>query len=147
MPSASCCFLHVFYIAGNQYQTESKRSKTFCGFFLDQKTTNAKRCPGWPRDRGGAPTPPGHSWHSRGPPVRWLMPFFGRKKANFWKTICAKVSIQSDLRISRNIRNGFRPDQENAKQKRTEREIQSRRGSRPFAAMEAMYQRGQSPPI
>ena len=38
MPSASCCFLLVFYIAGNQYQTESKRSKTFCGFFMDQKT-------------------------------------------------------------------------------------------------------------
>ena len=33
MPSARCCFLHVFYIAGNQYQTESKRSETPGGFF------------------------------------------------------------------------------------------------------------------
>ena len=33
------------------------------------------------------------------------------------------------------------------KQKRTEREIQSRRGSRPSAIMEAMDQRGNSPPI
>ena len=32
MSSASCCFLLVFYIAGNQYQTESKRTETFCGF-------------------------------------------------------------------------------------------------------------------
>ena len=42
-----------------------------------------------------------------------------------------KISAQSELRISRNIRNSFRPDLGNAKQKRTEREIQSRRGSCP----------------
>src|SRR5215216_4742663 len=37
-PSVSCCFLLVFYFAEYQYQAESKRSETFCGFFLDQKT-------------------------------------------------------------------------------------------------------------
>ena len=42
-----------------------------------------------------------------------------------------KISAQSELRISGNIRNGFRPDLGNAKQKRTEREIQSRRAPGP----------------
>ena len=41
----------------------------------------------------------------------------------------------------------FQLDQKNAKKKRTEREIQSWRGSRPSAAMETMDQRGNSPPI
>ena len=56
MPSASCCFLHVFYIAGNQYQKESKRSETFCGIFMDQKTPNGpeKHLEGAPR--GTQPT-------------------------------------------------------------------------------------------
>jgi hypothetical protein len=58
-----------------------------------------------------------------------------------------KISAQSELRISGNLRNGEGPDLENAKQKRTEREIQSRRGSCPSATMEAMDQRGNSPPI
>ena len=50
MPSSSCCFLHVWYIVGNQYQTESKRSETFCGFFW------ARRHPmGQKRTCGGAP--------------------------------------------------------------------------------------------
>jgi hypothetical protein len=29
-----------FYIAGNQYQTESKHREIFCGFFMDQKTSS-----------------------------------------------------------------------------------------------------------
>ena len=58
-----------------------------------------------------------------------------------------KISTQSDLRISGNIRNGLWSDQGSAKQKRTEREIQSRRGSRPSSAMETKDQRGNSPPI
>ena len=79
--------------------------------------------------------------------VSWLELSFGRKEANFWKKHRVKISAQSELRISGNIRNGFRPENRNAKQKRTEREIQSRRGSCPSAAMEAMDQRGNSPPI
>jgi hypothetical protein len=58
-----------------------------------------------------------------------------------------KISTQSELRISGNLRNDEGSDLGNAKQKRTEREIQSRRGSGPSAAMEAMNQRGNSPPI
>ena len=38
VPSASCCFLLVFYFAEYQYQTESKRSGTFWRIFMDQKT-------------------------------------------------------------------------------------------------------------
>ncbi len=53
-----------------------------------------------------------------------------------------KISAQSELWISGNIRNSFRPDLGNAKQKRTEREIESRRGSRPSHAMETKDQRG-----
>ena len=43
VPSASCCFLHVFYIAGNQYQTESKCNETSRRIFMDQKTSNGPR--------------------------------------------------------------------------------------------------------
>ena len=79
--------------------------------------------------------------------VRRLDIYFRNNEAYIWKKNCVKISAQSELRISRNIRNGFRPDQGNTNQKRTEREIQSRTGSRPSAAMEAMDQRGNSPPI
>ena len=43
--SAKCqlLFLHVSYIAGNQYQTESKRSGTFCGFFMNPKTSTGPK--------------------------------------------------------------------------------------------------------
>ena len=47
--------------------------------------------------------------------VRRLMPFFGRKKSNFWKNIWAKVSIQSELRISEYKRNGARAESETEK--------------------------------
>ena len=56
--------------------------------------------------------------HPRGPPIRWLMPFFGCKKANFWKTISAKVSIQSELWISRYKGNGARAEFQNAETER-----------------------------
>ena len=50
------------------------------------------------------------------------MPFFGHKKTNFWKKIWAKVSIQSELRISIYTRNGERAADENAETER-DREI------------------------
>jgi hypothetical protein len=58
-----------------------------------------------------------------------------------------KISAQSELRISENLRNSEVPDLGNAKLKITEREIQCWRGSCPSTAMEAMDQRGNSPPI
>ena len=56
---------------------------------------------------GRAPDP-------RGPLIRRLMLYFGRKKANFLKNIWAKVSIQSELRISRYKGNGARAEFQNA---------------------------------
>ena len=64
--SAKCCFLHVFYIAGNQYQTESKCSETFCGFFMDQKTPNGLEKHLWGALRVAQPT--------RTRPGRWCPP-------------------------------------------------------------------------
>ena len=62
MPSASCCFLHVFYIAGNQYQTKSKRRKCLKDF-LGQKTSSGPRKHlGVPR---GEQHPPGHARRPR----------------------------------------------------------------------------------
>ena len=88
MPSASSCLLHVFGFAEYPYQKESKRDKNgrkiileYLGF-LESKI-NARRCPRGPRGRGRAPDP-------RGPPVRRLMPFFRRMKANIWIEIVLK---------------------------------------------------------
>ena len=44
--------------------------------------------------------PPWARPYPRGLPIRRLLLFFGRKKANLQKKIWAKVSIQSELRIS-----------------------------------------------
>ena len=77
--------------------------------------------------------------------VGWSSTSGGRKLISGKNHV--KISAQSELWISRNIRNNLRPDLGSAKQKRTEREIQSRRGSRPSAAMETMDQRGNPPPI
>ena len=146
MPSASSCLLHVLCFTENPYQTESKRDKNGRRIFLEYlenmgRRINARRCPRWPRGRGRAPDP-------RGPPVRWLLLFFCRKKANFRKKkIMAKVSIQSELRISGYKRNGERAESRAQKQRETERQIQSRRGSRPSHAMEAKDQRGNPSPI
>ena len=81
---------------------------------------------------------------SRGHPVRRLTLFFCLKKANFREKITAKVSGQSELRISIYTRNGETEPGENAE---TERQIQSRRGSRPSQAMGAKDQRGNPSPI
>ena len=67
---------------------------------------------------GPTPTLGRHAPNPRGPPIRWLMLYFGRKKANFWKKIWAKVSIQSELRISRYKRNGARAEFQNVETER-----------------------------
>ena len=148
MPSASSCLLHVLCFAETQYQTEPKQDKNGRRIILEYLgfsggRINTKWCLRWPGDRGRA-HPPGHAWHSRGPPVRRLTLFFYRKKANFMRKIWAKDSPQSELWISGYKRNGEGAESENAE---TEREIQSRRGSRPSATMEAKDQRGNPSPI
>ena len=80
--------------------------------------------------------------HPRGPLVRRLMLYFGRKKANFWKNIWVKVSIQSELGISKYKRNGVRAESKSAETER-DREIDPiSEGSRPSHAMGAKNQRG-----
>ena len=93
--------------------------------------------------------------HARGPGAWWwVVPSSnvgwsstsGARKIIFGKNH-VKISVQLELWISGYKRNREGPDPESAKQKRTEREIQSRRGSCPSAIMEATDQRGNPPPI
>ena len=100
-----------------------------------------------PTRQGGVPQGGRRAPDPRGHPVRRLLPFFRRKKANIRRKIMFKVSIQSELRISGNIRNSERAECGTQKQRETKRQIQYRRGSRPSHAMEAMDQRGNPSPI
>ena len=77
-------------------------------------------------EAGGVPEGGRSTPDPRGHPVRRLLPFFFRKKANIRKRIMLKVSIQSELRISGNIRNGERAESENAE---TERDRSNLRGA------------------
>ena len=78
--------------------------------FLEEKSTRDGARGG--HEAGGrAPNPHGH-------PVRRLMLFFCRKKANFMRKIWAKDSPQSELRISGYIRNGERAEPQNAETER-----------------------------
>ena len=100
-----------------------------------------------------------HSHHKTPRPARqpkrvWVVPFsnVGRSSTSGARKLISrkkrvKISAQSELWISGNIRNGFHPDLGNAEQKRIEGQIQSWWGSRPSAAREATDQRGTSPPI
>ena len=141
--------LTTFYtIFGTNILIQCPVSVPVCCMFLVSQNIHIKRNP------NGIKTDGEYFWNiweiweeeapdPRGPLVRRLLLFFGRKKANFWKKIWAKVSIQSELRISGNLRNGERAESKNAE---TERQIQSRRGSRPSHAMETMDQRGNPSP-
>ena len=95
-----CCMFFCF--TENPYQTESKRDKNrrrlfwnICEFWEVESTRDDAL--GGHEAGGRAPDPRGH-------PVRRLLPFFRRKKANIRRKIMFKVSIQSELRISGNIR-------------------------------------------
>ena len=73
MPSSSCCILYVFYIAGNQYQTESKCNETPGGFFGPEESHWAKEALGGLLEGSsihqGAPGGPGAPW--------WVVPTSG----------------------------------------------------------------------
>ena len=58
--------LHVFYIAGNQYQTESKRSETFWRFFWTRRQKMGQGSTRGVSRRGH--NPPGRAWGSRRAP-------------------------------------------------------------------------------
>ena len=115
-----CCMFYVsqkpnIKWSPNGIKTDGELFWNICDFWEEESTRDDAR--------GGHETGAhGHSrWvrpHPRGPLVRRLMPFFGRKKANFWKTIWAKVSIQSELRSSRYKGNGEGAESENAETER-----------------------------
>ena len=143
-------FCMFFCITENPYQTKSKCNKIlwriileYMWLKLESPQTEAQTGHKTPRCAPGAR----HMVVGCAHLVRRLELYFECKEAYIRKKNRVKISAQSELRISRNIRNGFRPDLENAKQKRTEREIQSRSGSLPSASMETMEQMGISPPI
>ena len=120
VPVPVCCMFYVsqkpnIKQSPNGIKTDGELFWNICDFWEEESTRNGAR--------GGHESGPHHhsrgrSLPSRGPPVRWLMPFFGRKKANFWKTIWAKVSIQSELRISRYKGNGEGAEPQNAETER-----------------------------
>jgi len=86
-----------------------------------ERKINANQCPRWSRGRG-VRLPPWARPYPRKPPVRQLTLFFCCKKANIRKKITAKVSGQSELRISIYIRNGETEPEQNAEPERN-REI------------------------
>ena len=71
---------------------------------------NANQCPRWLRGRA----PPRARPYPHEPTVRQLTLFFCRKKANIQKKFTAKVSGQSELRISIYTRNGETEPEQNA---------------------------------
>lgn len=83
MPSASSCLLHVFISHNIHIKRSPNGIKTDGDYFWNiQRIWEGKSTRDGARGRheaGGAPHPP------RGPPIRRLMPFFGRKKAIFWE--------------------------------------------------------------
>ena len=73
MPSASCCFFHVFYIAENQYQMESKCHEPLHSFFWPEGTQWAldgpRGSPEGSTTHKGAPGGPSAPW--------WVVPTSG----------------------------------------------------------------------
>ena len=120
VPVPVCCMFYVSRKTNikrnpNGIKTDGELFWNICDFWEEESTRNGAR--------GGHESGPRHpskgcSPLSRGPPVRRLMPFFGRKKANFSKTSLAKVSIQSELRISRYKGNSARAEFQNAETER-----------------------------
>ena len=137
-----CC---MFFVSQNIHIKRSPNRITTNGDFFGiymifGKKNPRETVPEVATRQGRAPDP-------RGPPVRRLMPFFGRKKANFREKITAKVSIQSELRISIYIRNGEKAEYENAETERDRETDPISEGSRPSHAMGAKDQRGNPSPI
>ena len=93
--------------------------------------------------QGARPRGSGAPWALRKAVGALLSP----QESQYPDKIRVQISTQSDLRISGNIRNGERPESRTQKQRETERQIQSRRGSRPSHAMGAKDQRGNPSPI
>ena len=120
VPVPVCCMFYVSQKPSikrnpNGIKTDGELFWNIWDFSEEESTRNGAR---GGQETGGAPTPPGHAWHSHGPPVMQLMPFFFCKKANFMRKIWAKDSPQSELRISGYKGNGEGAESENAETER-----------------------------
>ena len=70
VPSASCYFVHIFYITGNQYQTDSNATNLFVDFFWTKRHSVGQR------------STRGELWGEQNPPSapggpgapRWVVP-------------------------------------------------------------------------
>ena len=101
VPVPICC---MFYVSQKPHIKRSPNGiKTDGEYFWNicdiSKKNQCETVPEVAARVAHATTPGGHAPHSRGPPVRRLMPFFFRKKDNFLRKIWAKDSPQSKLRI------------------------------------------------
>ena len=143
VPVPVCCMFYVsqkphIKRSSNGIKMDGEYFWNICDFWEEESTRDGAR-------RGHEVA--GRAPDTRGHPVRRLTLFFCHTKANFWSKIWAKVSTQSELRISGYKRNGERAESGAQKQRETKRQIQSRRGSCPSHAMETMDQRGNPSPI
>ena len=115
-----CCMFYVSHKPNikrspDGIKTDGVLFWNICDFWEEESTRDGAR--------GGHEGGPRHHsrWvrpHPHGPLVRQLLLFFGHKKANFWKNNWAKVSIQSELRISGYLRNGEGEETENVETER-----------------------------
>ena len=103
-PAQNCYFFCLFqYFDETEYQTESKRNETFRKVILEQNQSRelgvqARGSSRMPRDRGGAPTPPGAPSTLVGP--SWLP----------WHTSSAYISPYTLKRWGHN-RSGVPPSE------------------------------------
>ena len=143
-----CC---MFFVSQKTpYQTESKQNKNGRMFFLNiyefwEEESMRDDAPRGPRGRGCAPgcqARPGPSWPLR----KALGALLSPQESQYPDRNRVQRTTQSELRISGNIKNGERAESGTQKQRETERQIESRRGSRPSHAMETMDQRGNPSP-
>ena len=120
VPVLVCCMFYVSQKTNikqspNRIKTDRELFWNIWDIPEEESTRNGAR---GGQEIGGVPTPPGRAWHSPGPPIRRLMLFFFRKKANFTRKIWAKDSPQSELRISRYKGNSEGVETENAETER-----------------------------
>ena len=85
VPVPVCC---MFYVSQKPHIKRNpngiKTTENIFGIFGEFRKKNQRETVTEGGMRQGAPHPPGRAPDPRGPPVRRLMPFFDRKKANFW---------------------------------------------------------------
>ena len=151
MPTASSCLLHVLCFTETQYQTESKRDKkwmeNYFGIFVIFGRKNQRETvPEVATRVAHATTPGGHAPHPRGPLVRRLLLFFGRKKANIWKKSWRRFQSNRSYG-SPVIKEMVKGQNLGGRNRERQRQIQSRRGSRPSHPMETKDQRVNPSPI